>query len=207
MQQPGKAFEGQHPNERIIIFTRQHWIVLVSAILSIVLIEAVFIGAVVVVLYALHLPFAGQTRLIVTVLASVLLLMGWLLLFVRFVTYYLDVWILTDERIVQVKQRSLFNREIDEFELSTVQDVSSQVRGVLGTFLGYGTIFVQTAAARDLFDFNFIPRPSKVEETILNQRSAVQERIKHEIGAAAGSGGPVSTADIEDMRHDLSGLQ
>jgi hypothetical protein len=134
------------------------------------------------------------------------LLMAWLYLYVRFVDYFLDVWILTDERIVQIKQRSLFNREIAEFDLVTVQDVSSQVRGVFGTFLNYGTIFAQTAAARDLFEFKYIPNPSRVEQLILDLQEGARAKAKEEIGQAARSGQAFTPVEGQEFRRDVPGL-
>jgi len=207
MHQPGEYFPGQHPNEQIVVFTRRHWIVMVGSILVVALSVGIYAGLAALLVTFLELDLSGIAGNILTVVSSIVLLMAWLVLYVKFIDYYLDVWILTDERIVQIKQRSLFNREIAEFDLSTVQDVSSQTRGVLGTFLNYGKIFVQTAGARDLFEFRYVPNSNKVEQQILNLQEKLEAKTKAEIGASVRAGQPLNDRQMEQLNRDLPDVQ
>jgi uncharacterized membrane protein YdbT with pleckstrin-like domain len=98
--------------------------------------------------------------------------MVWLFLFTAWVDYYLDVWIVTSERIVSMEQKGLFSRVTAELRLSRVQDVTSIQKGKMATFLNYGQVQVQTAAAQQEFVFEEIPNPTKVAQVILETHDA-----------------------------------
>lgn len=76
----------------------------------------------------------------------VLYFMGlFLFLFIFWVNYYLDVWIITTQRLIDIEQKNLFSREIAEMRLSRIENVSVNVRGFIQTMLGFGDIVVETA--------------------------------------------------------------
>ena len=203
MHSPSQYFPGQHPDEQIVVHTRRHWIVMFGSIVAVALGVGAYLGLLALLIFLTPVDFSGTAGVVLVVVSGTAFLMAWLLLYVKFVDYYLDVWILTDQRIVQIKQRSLFNREISEFDLSTVQDVSSQIRGVVGTFLNYGKIFVQTAAARDMFEFRFIPNPNKIEQQILELQERLEEQTKREIGTSMREGKPLSDQQMQQLNRDL----
>ncbi len=81
--------------------------------------------------------------------------------------YALDVWIVTDRRIIDSTQHGFFNRTISELHLSRVQDISTQTKGIIPTFLKFGDLQVQTAGTEEKFKFFQIPNPGKVKDTIM----------------------------------------
>jgi hypothetical protein len=89
-----------------------------------------------------------------------------------FVNYYLNVYIITDQRLVDISQESFFNRKISELHLHQIQDVNAQVKGVIATFLHFGDVDVQTAGEREDFIFATIPNPYTVAKEILNLHQA-----------------------------------
>ncbi len=207
MHEAGSIFPGQRPDEKIIIFTRRHWVVLFNSLMAtLALVGAYFVALFVVIRFA-GLSWEGVVGDILTAVTGIAMLISWLYLYIKFVDYYLDVWILTTERIVEIKQRSLFNRQVAELDLSTVQDVSSKVRGIFGTFLNYGTIFVQTAGTTELFQFNKLPRPYDAEKKILDIQAGLEERTKQEIGAAISQGTPLTDKQQQAMRRDIPDLE
>src|SRR3989344_3370861 len=112
MHEPNAIFPGQHPDEPIVIFTRRHWIQFVAALAFVILIVAAYVGALFAIGQIAPLDLGrGTARLVLIAVSGIFLMMAWLFLYVRFIDFYLDVWILTGERIVQIKQRSLFNRQ------------------------------------------------------------------------------------------------
>jgi len=187
------TFPGQRSGERILHFTRRHWIQFLYSVLATAALAGAYFGALMLVLRFTPVTLAGAEGFVVTTVTGVTMLMLWLFLYIKFIDYYLDVWILTDERIVQIKQKSLFNRQIAEFDLASVQDVSSKTKGILGTFLQFGTLFVQTAGARELFDFSLIPRPNIIEKKILDAQAGLEAEAKREIGELVATNQPDST--------------
>ncbi len=101
----------------------------------------------------------------------------WLFTFFSFIDYYLDIWIITNERIIDIKQEGFFSRIISEQRLNRIQDVTSEVRGIMPTILHYGNIFVQTAGTQQRFYFHQIPNPDKVRDAII--KLAEINKIKH----------------------------
>lgn len=91
----------------------------------------------------------------------------WLFLFVYWLEFYLDVWVVTNERVINVDQRRLFSRRVSEVRLVQVQDVTTEVEGMFHTFFKFGDIDLQTAAEQGKFTFKNIPNPDSVREIIV----------------------------------------
>lgn len=110
--------------------------------------------------------------------ASVYYLWIWLFFFASFVDYYLDLWIVTNERIVSIEQHGLFARTVAELDLNQIQDVTSEVRGLVPTMLNYGNVHIQTAGAVERFVFEQVSKPDTVRKTIVSLVS--EDRKYHE---------------------------
>ncbi len=80
----------------------------------------------------------------------------------------MDVWIITDVRVVDVKQEGLFSRSISEVRLDRIQDISSNTSGFFQTFLKYGNVTVQTASENNKLFFEEIPRPDHVRDVLVD---------------------------------------
>lgn len=91
--------------------------------------------------------------------------------------YYLDMWIITNERIIAVEQHGLFRREISEIPLEHVQDVTLEVTGVIETFLKFGTIKIQTAGERE-FTMKNIPRLYEAKDLVLKYSREQKQNLE-----------------------------
>lgn len=121
---------------------------------------------------------SGQISLpIVILLGSAYYLFIWLFFFFSFIDYYLDVWVITNERIIDVQQKGFFSRVIAEQRLYRIQDVVSEVHGFFPTVLKYGEVHIQTAGARQRFLFHEIPNPEKVRNMVI--KLAERSKKKH----------------------------
>jgi len=98
---------------------------------------------------------------------SAFFLFAWLFLFQNFMDYYLDVWIVTNKRILNIEQTGLFARTVSELRLYRVQDVTSTVKGVVETLFDYGDVEIQTAGEKTRFVFEQIPHPTRISKSIL----------------------------------------
>lgn len=162
------SFPGQHKGERILLLLRRHWFVLfVTAVFFL------FFMALPLIVW-LFLPRGFLVTIdgsawegVLTLGLSAYYLFLWLLFFTAWVDYYLDVWIVTNERIIDIEQTGLFHRVISEQRLIRVQDVTSDVRGIFPTFLNFGNVFIQTAGERERFMFLQVPNPDGVKKVVL----------------------------------------
>jgi hypothetical protein len=171
-------FPGQHENEHIILFLRRHWFIFLMRIFLVVtsVIALIFIYF---LLSAINNNFAeSEYHNLLLFGESLAMLFVWNFFFILWLDYYLDVWIVTNERIINIEQRGFFYRNISELKHSKIQDVTSEIIGVIPTFLDYGNIYVQTAGEVGRFTFNQIPNPNYVKNVIVELQE--KERVAEE---------------------------
>ncbi|HVM90940.1 MAG TPA: PH domain-containing protein [Verrucomicrobiae bacterium] len=99
---------------------------------------------------------------------SIFCLFIWLFLFQSFLDYLLDIWIVTNKRILNIEQTGLFSRTVSELRLYRIQDVTSHVNGFIATVFDYGNVEIQTAGEKEHFVFENIPHPTRISKTILD---------------------------------------
>jgi len=109
--------------------------------------------------------------------ASAFFLFGALFAFQMFIEYWLDVFILTDKRILDIDQHGLFSRTVSELRLYRAQDVTAEVKGMLHSIIDYGNVYVQTAGEIERFQFEDVPHPNHVAKLILEL--AEEDRKEH----------------------------
>jgi len=157
----------QAPDEELIFLLRRHGVVAVFEVFKYAFLAA-FPWFVLFVLARRAPEALGQEgyQVIGFLLLVSFELFVWLLLYRAFVDYYLDVWIVTNKRIINIEQEDLFHRKFSEQKLFRVQDVTAVQKGLLAIFLNYGNVSIQTAAPQARFEFEQIPRPNEVARRI-----------------------------------------
>ncbi len=90
-------------------------------------------------------------------------------LFTIWAMYYLNMNVVTEQRIVDINQVGLFSHVVAELNLDRIEDVTSESNGVLGNIFDFGNVYVQTAGTVDRFKFENIPNPGLMAKTILDQ--------------------------------------
>lgn len=101
----------------------------------------------------------------------------WIFLFTAFLDYYLDFWVITNDRLLNIEQGGIFARTVSEMDLYKIQDATSEVKGIFASIFGYGTIDIQTAAERERFELTQIPNPNEVRKLIMDM--AEEDRKFH----------------------------
>ena len=163
--------EGNIPNrqkdEKLILFLRRHPIILVGKWLLYLLLATIPILLYFFLSYTY--PQILESKIsypFLFLLASVYYLYVLLFLFNAYIDYQLDVWIVTNQRIINIEQKGLFNREIAEHSLERIQDVSGLQKGIFETFFSYGDVHVQTAGEIQRFIFRQVDNPFEVVRVI-----------------------------------------
>lgn len=162
-----KLFPSQQPHERIVIVVREHWFLLALKITGIVLLSLLPWVFKLLLVGTSILSTSVTASAIVNTITSVYYLGLLVALFVIYVVYYLNIYIVSEDRIVDIDQTGVLFREVSELNIETIEDVSSQKKGLFGNLLNYGTVFVQTAGATERFEFDNIPQPDVVSSIIL----------------------------------------
>lgn len=101
----------------------------------------------------------------------------WILAFNIFTQYFLNHWVFTNKRIVNIHQHGFFDRHVSSFFLIRVQDVSTDVSGLFATLLHYGTIKVQTAGGDTEHDFEMtgVPDPTGMRDLIMKEVAGLHD--------------------------------
>lgn len=160
-------FKDQREGEHILKIVHRHWFnILIQFFVIIFALLAIF-GSLFFILFfypALLQAIGYQTVLFIETTA---IIFTWLYAFLIWIDYYLDVWIITDQRIVNIEQKGLFLRAASELQLSKIQDVTTDVVGLIPTVLNYGDVFVQTAGEKERFRFRQVPDPYALKGLIM----------------------------------------
>lgn len=110
----------------------------------------------------------NDTLYVIGVLLGSLYYLGILLFFYeQFIVFYLDMWVVTNDRIVDVEQLGLFSRTTSELDLFRIQDVTADVHGFFATLLDYGTLSIKTASNNVHIVFYDIAHPNKIREELI----------------------------------------
>jgi hypothetical protein len=113
----------------------------------------------------------------IIILSAVLLV---LILFTATYIYRQSRLLITDRSLVQIMQRTLFNRKVSRLSMSNVEDVSEEQRGIISSIFNYGTLIVQTAGEMENFIFTLCPNPAALADRIIEARQAYAEKLQDE---------------------------
>lgn len=92
--------------------------------------------------------------------------------------YWNNAWIVTNTRITDVTQLSLFSKESSQMSLANLEDVTADKSGFLQTIFNYGVLRAETAGEVRNFEFKFCPNPDKYAAIMLDVREKF-ERNRH----------------------------
>ncbi|NLG51495.1 MAG: cyclic nucleotide-binding domain-containing protein [Chloroflexi bacterium] len=108
--------------------------------------------------------------------------MGWL--WWEFTDWGNDVYIVTDDRIIDVEKRPWFFEEHRrDASLGNIQNVSFKIPNFIASALNYGNVIAQTAGAGE-FTFDHVPYPSEVQREIFRRMSAFKEKQRQKDAAS-----------------------
>ncbi len=92
--------------------------------------------------------------------------LGLLLFFPSWIAWHYSVFIVTDQRFIQITQKGLFHRSVVDIGLQQIQMVNYEVAGLQQTALGFGTIMMQTYMG-DLV-IHDIHHPAKIQKKLIH---------------------------------------
>jgi len=156
------------PDEKIIkIIRKDTFILFVSFVLGIFLIGLPALAGYATLNIYPNLLLDEIFYPLILMAVSGYILFIWLFGFFTFIDYYLDIWIITNKRIIDVRQEGFFSRTVSELKIAKIQDVTSELKGFFQFIFRYGDVHVQTAAEKQRFNFMQIPKPEQVRDIII----------------------------------------
>jgi hypothetical protein len=160
-------FKGQRNEERILRIYHRHWFVILVQFLLLAFALTLVIGSFLFITVFFPELSRALGSAFVLFLETTFLIFIWFYAFLAWIDYYLDVWIITDQRIVNIEQNGLFARQVSELEFSSIQDVTTEVTGFIPTVLNFGDVYVQTAGERERFVFEQVPDPYAIKGIVM----------------------------------------
>jgi len=170
------------PGEEIIKVVRRHYLVMIPVILMI-LVLAMLPLTIYAILIADFLPLDPSIKNFVEDFFvrwksfgySVWLLLLWIFFFIEWTDYYLDLWVITNRRIVDVEQKGFFHREVTSFSFGQIQDITVETHGLVETLLKFGTLHIQTAGHNREIVIRDAHHPEKARSLILELQQKSKE--------------------------------
>ncbi len=85
--------------------------------------------------------------------------------------YSLTTFLITNKRIIYIKEKNLFNYERIEIPLENIEDIDVKINGVLGNILKYGNLIIQSAGREIKMNINYLYKPLKVKDRIVSMKN------------------------------------
>lgn len=104
--------------------------------------------------------------------AKIIFLVAWYFLtafylFENFLLWYYNVFLVTDERVLDLDFFGLFNTDSSEAELEQIQDISHSQGGFAQLIFNFGNVYVQTAADQIKIEILGVSKPTEVHKMIV----------------------------------------
>lgn len=130
----GKSFADQFEDEEVLFIFRKHPVVMRKGIvLSSV---ALLLGTIPALIKPEYTWFFGGL--------AAGFVMSILVFFPFWLSWYYSVFIVTNQRLIQITQKGMFHRSIVGLGLNQIQMINYEIAGLQETLLGFGTIMIQT---------------------------------------------------------------
>lgn len=166
-----KTFDGILSDEKVILLARKHrFFFYLPIFLFIFLVSLPLFLLNFLVDFTIYQKFHNLVWFLITIYISIL----WLTLFFNLMIYSLTTLIVTNKRIIKIEERGLFNYDRAEIELNKIQDIQVNISGLLGNFLNFGQISIQSAGTEIKFNFDLLPSPLKIKDEILKAKNSIK---------------------------------
>jgi hypothetical protein len=177
-------FQGQRESETVLRVIHRHWFDILTHFIIIAIFLSLLFGSLS-LLPILYPNWLGtEAERFTLFIENSLMLIVWLYAFLVWIDYFFDVWIITNERVINIEQKGLFSRSVSELKFSRIQDVTSEVHGLIPTMLNFGDVSVQTASEEDNFLFRRVPDPYHIKDVLMERlRTERDEEISRVVDA------------------------
>jgi len=161
--------------ERILALFRRHWWFLWPQ--SILLVLAAVVPVVLVALFLDLIGLLDDLGIYFWIVVAVWLAYWAVRLFFNWYRYHNDIWLVTNQRIIDSFKKHPFDLRVATADLVNVQDISIVKSGLTPSLLNYGSVVCETAgAATNEFVIAGIPHPEAAQLLIDKERDRERTR-------------------------------
>jgi len=168
MNESDFSFDGQRADEEVILYRHQHpWILAKMGFVDVAL-------ALIVLVFFL---IVGASALSIGILV-VTLVLGLAYTFNKLYLFKNVFCVLTDQRIINIDQSSVFGRKVQETELVNIYNISYTTKGIMKSFFNFGEVELTTQGdVNDRIILKNIPTPHEVFEKISKARNTAMGKL------------------------------
>lgn len=169
---PKKHFRGQTQDEEVILFFRKHWMVLLKYFFYGMILCALFIGNGILLLTMARMGTLEKNivfRVYFTVSTLIILVSG-ISIFTALINYFLDIVIITNLRVVEVKKTIFFKNKVHGIDLATVQEIKAEKEGFIANSLSLGNIILSSPTNHTERVLTIVPTPHYYADIITKLR-------------------------------------
>jgi membrane protein YdbS with pleckstrin-like domain len=159
------------PDESILRIVHRHFYSFVDDAFSILLFFALpFVFAIIMIFFVpsstLDTIFQGNANIGIIYIALTGILFAWMYGWWRWTDHFLNVIVITNERIYEIKQRGFFRREVGSFGLDRIQNITTTQKGIIATAFNFGDLYIETAGENENLNMLTVPNPSELKQFI-----------------------------------------
>jgi uncharacterized membrane protein YdbT with pleckstrin-like domain len=163
------TFDTRDDEEEIILVLRRHWFTNVKwIIICLFMLLAPFLLSFIPLLSF----FPGRYQ---TVFVLFWYLVTFAIAFESFLSWYFNVFIITEERVIDIDFYNMLSKKFSEAKISMIQDVTSTQGGVSQTIFNYGTVLIQTASEIPVIRVELVPNPGLVIKVLQQMRGEEEQ--------------------------------
>lgn len=137
-----KYFEDQFDDEEVEMVFRKHPIVMRRGFIVSMLLWLV--GPVIMLILTFAHPNNPPSIPLFFASLAGSIALGIVCLIPSWIGWYFSVFIVTDQRFIQITQKGFFTRSVVDIALNQIQMINYEIVGIQETLLGFGTIKIQT---------------------------------------------------------------
>jgi hypothetical protein len=127
-------FSGQREGEEVVFVFRKHIITMWRGFFGLVFFGLAGFVPLMIVPDNSSLIFVGVGGVV----------LGLLVFFYHWISWYFTVYILTNQRIRQNSQKGLFKKSVVDIGIDKVQSAFVEIEGMISSLIGFGTIILHT---------------------------------------------------------------
>jgi len=162
--------------EKILAQVHRHWWFILMRVFGAILLALVPVAIVVVAVWAGVVIFTIIGVMALIAIIALWVLVVWTFFWQFWTTYYMDIWVVTNHRVIDIDYHRLFDRDIAILRLNQVEDISTRMQGVLPWLLRYGSVSIQTAGSNREFLIDQIANPEGLRDIISKASSELRSQ-------------------------------
>lgn len=175
--------DGQNPNEYILLFVREHKIILIFNILlyTLILFLPMFIRFIITFMNQNILGgsinfdtfFESNWWTIINVVWFAYVLTGYFNIFFK---WFYNINILTNERFMDIDFLTIFENRVESTSVLDIEDAKETQAGIIQSIFNMGDLTILTASGGTVFNLDNVPKAHKIRDFIQDVAVKVKDK-------------------------------